>query len=446
MMVSRRVARLRGLIWVTLIPLFCCCCEVAWAQSSNPGSKQPNPLRGRALASHDGTPAVTEAAAENLATADGPVESQSVSRVTRARLRARRSVRPASYSLFAPQGRQSEVTETSHTEPQLVSQAPIFEDANAFDDGMVVQGIHQTIQQKGILQKGLQKLPGGITLGKGGGKGDCCDGGGCSLCLSCPRISFENLEVFGGVQGFTGPKNRGQTGSFGFDVGFNWGTEVPCSNGTLGMQFGLRSAHSNFSGTQFTADDRNQLFLTGGLFRRVDWGLQGGLVVDYLSENWYSDTDLVQLRGELGWVYPHGHELGFWFTAHSQSDTALSTFSGSTAASSETWEATDLYAFYYRKRVCNAAGRFFAGFTNDADGLIGADLRLPLSDSWAIESGFAYLVPEQAQTGLPGGGHEQESWNLGINLVWYRGCLDECDYFRPLFNVADNGSFMVDRR
>ena len=443
MIVSQRAARLVGPKWTTLL-VCCCLCESVWAQSSKPA----NPLRHRTVAAAEATPA---AAAEPVASEE-PIESQPMSRVNRARLRVRRSVRPASYGLFARR-RQNEAVQVSATEPQLVSEDPVLEDASLIADDMVVQGIHHTvpqkgiqqkgIQQKGIQQKGPQKFPGGITLGKGGA---CCDGAGCSVCLALPRISFENVEVFGGVQGFTGPKNRGQTGSFGFDVGFNWGMESPLSNGSLGMQFGLRSAHSNFSGAQFTADDRNQLFLTGGFFRRVDWGLQGGLVIDYLSDNWYTDTELAQLRGELSWVYPHGHELGFWFTAHTESDIAVSTFSGGVASVSETWQATDLYAFYYRKRVCNAAGRFYAGFTNDSDGLIGADLRLPLSDKWAIESGFAYLIPEQARTGLSGGGHEQESWNLGINVVWYPGCMDECDYFRPLLGVADNGSFMVDRR
>jgi len=445
MMISRRSTQFLGFIWAPLLILGCCSCAMGWAESS----ERANPLRRRGPTSNTVTQASSErgapparaatvraASATQTAPAAEPQAGGAVSRVTRARLRARRAVRPASYSLFASAPRRSEITETSEPEAQLVSQTTGHEEDYLLSDDIIVEGIYQKMPQE---------FPGEMVLGKGWGS-DCCDGAGCSVCISCPRISFENLEVFGGVQGFTGPKNRGSNGSFGFDVGFNWGTALPCSSGCLGMQFGLRSAHSNFSGAEFTADDRNQLFLTGGLFRRVDWGLQGGLVVDYLSDNWYTETDLVQLRGELGWVYPHGHEFGVWFTAHTQSDTALSNFSGAAPSLSEVWEATDLFAFYYRKRVCNATGRFYAGFTNDSDGLVGGDLRLPLSDNWAVESGFTYLIPEQARTGLAGGGHEQESWNLGINLVWYPGCLTDCDYYRPLFNVADNGSFMVDRR
>ena len=114
---------------------------------------------------------------------------------------------------------------------------------------------------------------------------------------------------FGGVQGFTGPANRGGSGSFGFHEGFNWGLPL----GGLAWQWGANWTQNNFDGSIFTADQRNQILLTAGLFRRVDWGLQGGVVVDYLHDDWYTTANLLQLRGELSWVYPYAHELGFWF-------------------------------------------------------------------------------------------------------------------------------------
>ena len=284
------------------------------------------------------------------------------------------------------------------------------------------------------------------------GGGDCCGGTGCQRCLiPGPVLSLDNFEFSTGVHGFTGPKNRGQSGSFGFHTGFNWGAPIPCSAGSLGMQFGLSTVFSNFNGASFTNNDRRQLFLTGGLFRRVDWGLQGGLVIDYLSDDWYTDTDLVQVRGEASWMFPCTHEVGFWFAAATEEDRQLSMFSGLNASVNETWEPTNLYAFFYRHRFATIEGanaRFYAGFSGDSDGLIGGDLRLPLNCDWALEAGFAYLVPEEASTGLPGGGHEHESWNIGLSLVWYPGYRSAPgnDYYRPLFNVADNGNFMVTQR
>lgn len=309
--------------------------------------------------------------------------------------------------------------------------------------------------QGDIIYEGDMGFEGDIVF-EGGGKGamvggNCCGGGGCIQCVSipCPTICFDNFEVFAGVQGFTGPVNRGETGSFGFHEGFNWGAPVPCF-GALGAQIGLQATQNNLSGAEFTDETRHQLFLTGGLFRRVDWGLQGGIVFDYLSDDWYANTSLAQMRGEMSWVFPCLHELGFWFSASTTEDTQLSTFSNGAAAITETFESTDLYAFFYRHHFSaleGAQARIYAGWTGDSDGLIGADLHLPLGCDWALEGGFAYLIPEQA-TGAIGRGHAEESWNVAMSLVWYPGARLAYgnDYYRPLFHVANNGSFMVGRR
>jgi len=292
-----------------------------------------------------------------------------------------------------------------------------------------------------------------------------CKGKGCVQCclLPCPPWSLENVELFAGVQGFTGPMNRGGSGSFGFHEGANWGLPMPWSNGWFGLQLGVRATQSNLSGagfpfdgtptvtgSTFTDESRNQLFVTGGIFRRVDWGLQGGIVIDYLSDNWYTNPNLMQVRAEASWVFPSVHEFGIWFTASTNSEERLSGFTGTTIAVNEVWEPTDLYAFFYRHRsayVPGAEARIYAGFSGTSDGLIGIDWRLPLSESFALESGVNYLIPQESTTGTFGGGHEEEAWNLGLSLVWYPGTQTTCsgNYHRPLMNVADNGTFKVDR-
>jgi hypothetical protein len=302
------------------------------------------------------------------------------------------------------------------------------------------------IQGEVIYEDGYLGMDDGVVYGD-----DCCGGVGCyECCLPCPVISFQDTELFFGVHGNTGPRNRGESGSFGFHEGFNWGTPFPCTYGAIGAQVGLRATQSSLSGTDFTDSTRNQIFLTGGLFRRVDWGLQGGVVLDYLSEDWYSSIDMLQIRSELSWVFPCCHEFGFWFTANANTQEKSSDFSGATASVVESWQATDLYAFFYRRRYeCHpgAESRIFAGFTGDSDGLIGADARLPIGTNWALQSEFTYLVPREG-TGTAGGGHREEGWNVGISLVWYPGCrgFGEGDYFRPLFNVAGNGTFMLDQQ
>jgi len=70
-----------------------------------------------------------------------------------------------------------------------------------------------------------------------------------------------------------------------------------------------------------------------------------------------------------------------------------------------------------------------------------------LGCDWALQGGFAYLIPEE-ETGQVGRGHAEESWNIAVSLVWYPGARSAMgtDYYRPLFNVANNGSFMVGRQ
>jgi hypothetical protein len=138
------------------------------------------------------------------------------------------------------------------------------------------------------------------------------------------------------------------------------------------------------------------------------------------------------------------------FSTATDEDQQISTFMGG-GPLTEIWEATNQYAFFYRHRPAyleGAEARIFAGWSGDSDGIIGVDMRLPLQDSLALELGFSYLIPEQATTGAPLGGHEEESWNMAVSLVWYPGCRSAYggDYFRPLLNVADNGSFRVGRR
>jgi hypothetical protein len=71
-----------------------------------------------------------------------------------------------------------------------------------------------------------------------------------------------------------------------------------------------------------------------------------------------------------------------------------------------------------------------------------------LTDTWALETGFSWLIPEQGRGQGANAGHAQESWNLGIGVVWYPGRHwgGGDPYYRPLFPVAHNGVFMIDRQ
>jgi hypothetical protein len=71
-------------------------------------------------------------------------------------------------------------------------------------------------------------------------------------------------------------------------------------------------------------------------------------------------------------------------------------------------------------------------------------LNLPLRRKVVLTTSATYLIPSE---GSNSGGHEEEGWNIAIGLIYRPGGPRGCGrYCRPMFDVADNGSFLVDRR
>jgi hypothetical protein len=166
-----------------------------------------------------------------------------------------------------------------------------------------------------------------------------------------------------------------------------------------------------------------------------------------MHDDWYYNLDVIQIRGELSWKYPDGREIGFWFTRASDGSTSTSMIGKTNPVGQvESWDLTHLYAFYFRTQLeAGGESRVFGGFTGDQDGLIGAEIRLPINGRWALDAGFSYLIPEESSMTT---GHVEEGWNVGIGLVFFPGCNTPLtiDYNRPLFNVADNGTMFLTPR
>jgi len=268
-------------------------------------------------------------------------------------------------------------------------------------------------------------------------------------CMPPPLIGMPclgSVELIAGVHGFTGALNRGAGGSFGFHEGAQIGMPV---FGCMSAEFGVLVTQNNFEGSALTTDDRNQLFLTAGGFRRVDYGLQGGLAFDYLHDEWDYEVDLGQLRGELSYVLPCGHDIGAWFTigmndSHSDVNVIQPTTGGPTIITPEgrTFEVDDLFAFFYRRQfACGGEGRLFGGFTSESEGLFGGDFRFPINPCWAFEADFLYVGANDSPE-TPA--YADENWNVSMQVVWTpwsRGCGK--NYDRPLQGVANNGSFLT---
>lgn len=308
---------------------------------------------------------------------------------------------------------------------------------------------------------------------EGVGCESCCDGldptCGCNACRGgaggfvdgiFPRlgIQWHQLDLFAGVNGFTGPMNFANTsdtgtdrrgaGSFGFYEGYNKGHALNFFAEEIAIQSGVRFTQSNLSGTDFSDERRDQIFLTSGLFRRVDYGFQPGVVVDYLYEDWYYRSNLVQIRGEMGWVRPNADVFGFKFAAGISDDSATTTVtdaSGATVQNNIRFKTLNQYRLFYRAKVgCDGSCEGFAGWTDNDDGLLGMNVDLPLKSNLSWNTSATYLIPNE---GTGNGGNFEEGWNISVGFTYRPGRRTPgSQYLRPLQQVADNSTLMMDRK
>jgi hypothetical protein len=261
------------------------------------------------------------------------------------------------------------------------------------------------------------------------------------VCL--PR--FKDLRAWAGVHGFKGPRdsplNGGAgDGNFGFQEGINIGGRAPLISllfPQLAYQLGFQAVQSQLSGlSNGDINDRNQEFITAGIFRRVRSGVQFGVAWDYMQDDFLADADFSQLRYEGSLKGQSGLEFGFW-GASSMTDSTVNGIA---------YETVDQYCGFVRWQFREGgAARFWGGATGDGEGLFGAEFIAPLNNRWSVNSGFNYLITDAANGEI---GAREESWNVGINLVWHYGLIAKkgnVNPFAPLFSMADNGWMFVDR-
>ncbi len=261
---------------------------------------------------------------------------------------------------------------------------------------------------------------------------------------------LRNLRVSAGAHGFKGPLDRGVNGNFGLNEGINLGGPLGDPWG-FGYQIGANFLQSDFSSgptVQFNDEDtrfhyaaRNQTFVTAAIFRRaLCGGLQGGIAYDYLHDGYFEQFDLQQIRSETGLVLDDIYEIGYYGAY------GVSKHQVKNRHIDGKLDPTDMFLVYVRRNFENGGdGRIWGGVSGNGDGLLGADVWVPLGRSFALENRVNYLIPKQGKGEL---GQTRESWGLMMQLVWYPGRMALCQHknpFRPMFNVADNSLFMVDR-
>jgi hypothetical protein len=264
---------------------------------------------------------------------------------------------------------------------------------------------------------------------------------------------YRDFSAGAGITAFQNQSNFGLLGNYGTNEYINW--SMPFWNAFgVGWQLGARGVQSNFQQPTLNdgsgalrANSRDQVFVTTGFFTRAfeGRGLQGGAVYDYLSDSYFENVDVAQIRGELSYVWGY-HELGFWgaFNATEQKGSFSPVGQSPGVAST-----VDLYTAFYRIHFGDAnEARIWGGASGNGQGVIGSTIRAPMSRSLAMEGTFTYLMPDKSQTvqlGATSVTFAPSAWNLSANLVWYpagRARRGLASPYRPLFDVADNGSMI----
>ncbi|HWA99366.1 MAG TPA: DUF6666 family protein [Pirellulales bacterium] len=273
-----------------------------------------------------------------------------------------------------------------------------------------------------------------------------------------PWSLLNELSVFAGTQAFKGPVDQGMNGNFGFHEGVNAADSIWHRKG-LGYQIGVNFVQSNFHGSQVGGVQqtlvRDQVFVTAGLFHRAFYGrgVQGGVVYDYMSDNYYVSTSLGQLRGELSVVAANGHEFGYWGVAGTQ--TSIVPFNGAIVGpQNQRIKPIDMNTLFYRKTMPHGGqARIWGGMTGAMygnsttarnAGMFGADFRVALSNQLDFLGGFNYIASSHGDTA-----NSSEAWGLSMSVAFYPGRYLKGRHngpYRALFDVANNNTFILDRQ
>ncbi len=269
---------------------------------------------------------------------------------------------------------------------------------------------------------------------------------------------YRDFTASVGVTAFENEADLGLVGNFGTNEYLNFGMPLWNAFG-IGWQVGVRGTQTGFGtrsvgpnpANQTLIDSRNQQFVTTGFYTRAfeGHGLQGGAVFDYLNNTGFIGTaDIKQMRGEISYVWGY-HEFGFWGAANAGK--GLGFINNTTGRTFEN-NTVHTYNAFYRMQFGDAnEWKVWGGASHEGQGYIGSILRAPMTKSLALEGVFAYLMPGESKTvtdrtNTVSATFTPMAWNLGINLVYYprgRSRRSLASPYRPLFDVADNGTMIT---
>lgn len=258
----------------------------------------------------------------------------------------------------------------------------------------------------------------------------------------------DSLELFAGLDGSKQPQDFGVNAQFGGRLHANWAMPISQDNG-LGVQLGTAVSQTHHAVAVTNAIEgstrRTQNFTTVGIFQRTQTGWTWALVDDFLYQEDYDSTALMQLRGRVGYDLNGRDEIGVFAMAPLVGADAswagnavhLRPLAQGSFFWRHTWEfggqTTGWLGMSERHGQANAAlgDRARTGVVP----VFGSDVHLPLNDHWAIYGEANFVTP--ADTGTvdaflgfayyPGGG----------TVLWRKRA------YSPVLPVASSPSMSV---
>lgn len=324
-------------------------------------------------------------------------------------------------------------------------------------------------------QENFQFSQTSAVLNGGGGQGDCGSSTECGDCISndcceqpCIGNWRDNTVVFAatdawsnigdGVIALGSPFGAARTqGNYGVRFGSNTGFGLGDSRvrAQVGSSYGAYDlkGRTNFTGATSASAVEQQIFATAGLYKRSDIlngdAIAWGVVYDYMYDSDWgaqgnSNLNFGQIRSIFGYALSESNEVGISSTLRAQSDSAA--LVGFTASRIHAVDQANIF-WHHNWQSGGDTWLSVGAADSPTSWTLGFAGQAPLSRGVSLFTSANYYIPGSA-TGAAGA--TEEIWNvtagLSISLggkAYNRTVSGNAGM--PLLNVADNGTFALQR-
>lgn len=278
----------------------------------------------------------------------------------------------------------------------------------------------------------------------------------CNLTPDEPGVYFrercwnwtESLELFAGLDGSKQPQDFGVNAQFGGRMHANWAMPISHDYG-IGLQVGtaVSQAHHAVAVTHAIEGStrRTQSFTTAGIFQRTETGWTWALVDDFLYQEDYDSTALMQLRGRVGYDLNGRDEIGVFGMAPligadaswAGNPVHLRPLAQGSLFWRHTWDFGGQTTGWLGMSERHGQANIALGDRSQTNvvPVFGSDLHLPLNDHWAIYGEANFVTP--ADTGTVDAFLGFAYYPAGGAVLWRKRA------FSPVLPVASSPSMSV---